>query len=452
MPDRVAQHPEASDAWRLPRDSPERSLGGMNASIPVPISGTWLRRFFAFLGPGYMVSVGYMDPGNWATDIAGGSKFGYTLLSVILLSNLMAIVLQALSARLGIATGLDLAQACRARYSKPVNVMLWMACELAIIACDLAEVIGTAIALNLLFGIPLVAGAIITALDVFLILMLMRRGFRTLEAFVIALLVIIFTCFGLQMLMAAPSLQAVLGGFVPKAEVVTNPAALYIAIGIIGATVMPHNLYLHSSIVQTRAYERNEAGRRSAIRWAVTDSTLALMLALFVNAAILIMAATVFHLNGRTDVVEIEQAHELLSPMLGVGIASTLFAVALLASGVNSTVTATLAGQIVMEGFLHLRMPAWARRLVTRGIAIVPVVAVTAIYGERGTAQLLVLSQVLLSLQLPFAVIPLVRFVSDRKLMGPFATRRWLTTIAWLIAAVIVVLNLKLLWDTFVSS
>lgn len=446
--------PPTGDAgWRFGRDAQARpSLGSLNASIPVPQSGHWLRRLFAFAGPGYMVSVGYMDPGNWATDLAGGSKFGYLLLSVILLSNLMAIVLQALAARLGIATGLDLAQACRARYSKPVNFGLWLACEAAIIACDLAEVIGTAIALNLLFGIPLVAGAIITAIDVFLILYLMRHGFRMLEAFVVALLLIIFACFAVQMALAAPPVQDVLGGFVPKWQVVADPAALYLAIGIIGATVMPHNLYLHSSIVQTRDYTRDYAGKRMAIRWAVTDSTVALMLALFVNAAILIMAAAVFHQSGRTDVQEIEQAYELLTPMLGVGIASTLFAVALLASGVNSTVTATLAGQIVMEGFLHLRMAPWARRLVTRGIAIVPVVFVTALYGSEGTARLLVLSQVLLSMQLPFAVIPLVRFVSDRGLMGRFVTPRWLGAIAWLIAAVIVVLNVKLLFDTFVAG
>ncbi len=445
--------PTGEAGWRFGRDAQARpSLGSLNASIPVPQSGHWLRRLFAFAGPGYMVSVGYMDPGNWATDLAGGSKFGYLLLSVILLSNLMAIVLQALAARLGIATGLDLAQACRARYSKPVNFGLWLACEAAIIACDLAEVIGTAIALNLLFGIPLVAGAIITAIDVFLILYLMRHGFRMLEAFVVALLLIIFACFAVQMALAAPPVQDVLGGFVPKWQVVADPAALYLAIGIIGATVMPHNLYLHSSIVQTRDYTRDYAGKRMAIRWAVTDSTVALMLALFVNAAILIMAAAVFHQSGRTDVQEIEQAYELLTPMLGVGIASTLFAVALLASGVNSTVTATLAGQIVMEGFLHLRMPPWARRLVTRGIAIVPVVFVTALYGSEGTARLLVLSQVLLSMQLPFAVIPLVRFVSDRRLMGRFVTPRWLGAIAWLIATVIVVLNVKLLFDTFVAG
>jgi manganese transport protein len=424
------------------------SLGELNASIPVPSGGQWFRRLLAFAGPGYMVAVGYMDPGNWATDLAGGSQFGYTLLSVILLSNLMAIVLQALAARLGIVTGMDLAQACRAHYSKFTRIVLWLACELAIIACDLAEVIGTAIALKLLFGIPLLWGAIICAADVFLILLLMNRGFRALEAFVVALLTVIFACFAAQMVLAQPSVAAIMAGFIPQAEIVTNPAALYIAIGIIGATVMPHNLYLHSSIVQTRAYPRTDAGRKLGLRWAVTDSTIALMLALFVNAAILITAAAVFHSAGRTDVVEIEQAYELLSPMLGVGIASTLFAVALLASGVNSTVTATLAGQIIMEGFLHLRIPNWMRRLLTRGLAIVPVVIVTALYGEKGTAQLLVFSQVVLSMQLPFAVIPLVRFVSDRKKMGNFVTGPWLTGTAWLIAGLIVVLNVKLLVDT----
>ena len=430
----------------------EASLGALNGSVPVRADGSWLRRLVAFIGPGYMVSVGYMDPGNWATDIAGGAQFGYTLLSVILLSNLMAIVLQALAARLGIATGLDLAQACRERTSRPVSFALWLICEAAIIACDLAEVIGTAIALKLLFGIPLTLGAIITALDVFVVLLLLRRGFRALEAFVISLLTIIFVCFGVQIVMAAPPVQAVLGGFVPSREIVTNPAALYIAIGIIGATVMPHNLYLHSSIGQTRAYPRTEAGRREALRFAVTDSTVALMLALFVNAAILIMAAAVFHAAGRTDVEEIEQAHELLSPLLGVGVASTLFAVALLASGLNSTVTATLAGQIVMEGFLRLRLPTWARRLVTRGIAIVPVVIVTALYGEQGTARLLVLSQVVLSMQLPFAVIPLVYFVSDRRIMGGLVIPGWLKGLAWIIAAIIVALNLKLLLDTFLGG
>ena len=434
-------------AWQEPSSSARPSLGRMNASIPVPEGGSWFRRLLAFVGPGYMVSVGYMDPGNWATDLAGGSQFGYLLLSVILLSNLMAILLQALAARLGIATGLDLAQACRTRYSRPVSLLLWLACEIAIIACDLAEVIGTAIALNLLFGIPLMWGAILTALDVFLILLLMNRGFRWLEAFVIALLTLIFVCFGVQMVLAQPSLAAVFDGFLPKAEIVTNPAALYLAIGIIGATVMPHNLYLHSSIVQTRAYPRTEEGRRMGLRWAVADSTLALMLALFVNAAILITAAAVFHSAGRTDVAEIQDAYHLLSPMLGVGIASLLFAVALLASGINSTVTATLAGQIVMEGFLSLRIPDWARRLITRGIAVIPVVVVTGLYGESGTAQLLVLSQVVLSMQLPFAVIPLVRFVSDRQLMGSFVIKRFTAVLAWAVAGLIVVLNVKLLAD-----
>ncbi|MBB5885527.1 divalent metal cation transporter [Xanthomonas sp. LMG 8992] len=438
-----------SAAAHASRDEARRpSLGSMHASVAVPRSGLGWRRFLAFLGPGYMVSVGYMDPGNWATDIAGGSHFGYLLLSVILLSNLMAIVLQGLAARLGIATGLDLAQACRAHYSKPVNFLLWLACEAAIVACDLAEVIGTAIALKLLFGIPLTAGAIITSIDALLVLFLMRRGFRALEAFVIALLMVIFACFLVQIVLAAPPLREVLAGFIPRAQVVTDPAALYLAIGIIGATVMPHNLYLHSSIVQTRAYERSDQGRRSALRWALADSTIALSLALFVNAAILILAAAVFHAHGRTDVQEIEQAHELLAPMLGVGLASTLFAVALLASGINSTVTATLAGQIVMEGFLHLRLPPWARRLLTRGLAIVPVVAVTSLYGEQGTAKLLVLSQVVLSMQLPFAVIPLVRFVTDKRRMGSLVVRRWLAWLGWAIAALIVVLNLKLLADT----
>ncbi len=436
------------EGWRFAMPDSAPSLPEVNATVPVPQGGRWLARLFAFAGPGYMVSVGYMDPGNWATDLAGGSQFGYTLLAVILLSNLMAVLLQALAARLGIATGRDLAQACRDSYPRPVNLALWLACELAIIACDLAEVIGTAIALNLLFGIPLIAGALIAALDAFLLLVLMNRGFRYLEAFVASLLIVIAGCFIVQIIAAAPPVAAMLAGFLPSREIVTNPEMLYIAIGIIGATVMPHNLYLHSSIVQTRAYERTTEGRRDAIRWATVDSTVALTLALFVNAAILIVAAAVFHANGRTEVAEIGQAHELLSPLLGLGIASTLFAVALLASGLNSTVTATLAGQIVMEGFLRLRLPHWARRLLTRGLAIIPVVIVTWLYGEKGTAELLVLSQVVLSMQLPFAVIPLVWFVSDRRRMGAFAIPAWVSVLAWAVAAVIVVLNLKLLFDT----
>lgn len=453
--DSVLSKPDRPErpAWRnaRPEEAFRHSLPEVYSSIAVPSGGLWLRRFLAFAGPGYMISVGYMDPGNWATDLAGGSRFGYTLLSVILLSNLMAILLQALAVRLGIATGRDLAQACRDHYSKPVNIALWLVCEAAIIACDLAEVIGTAIALQLLFGIPLIAGALITALDAFLLLLLMNRGFRFLEAFVIALLIVIATCFAVQIVAAAPPVAAVLRGFVPSPSIVTNREMLYVAIGIIGATVMPHNLYLHSSVVQTRAYDAGEAGRREAIRWATTDSTIALMLALFINAAILIVAATAFHATGHTDVAEIGDAFRLLSPLLGLGIASTLFALALLASGLNSTVTATLAGQIVMEGFLRLRIPNWARRLITRGIAIIPVIVVTALYGEKGTAQLLVLSQVVLSMQLPFAIVPLVRFVSDKRKMGVFVVPAWVAMLAWFVAGIIIVLNVKLLVDTLAA-
>ena len=424
-----------------------RSLGEHHASVPVPSSGSTLRKILAFAGPGYLVSVGYMDPGNWATSLAGGSQFGYTLLSVILLSNLMAIVLQALAARLGIASGLDLAQACRAHYPRPVNLVLFGACELAIIACDLAEVIGTAIALKLLFGIPLTVGCLLTALDAFLVLMLMQRGFRWLEAFVIALIIIIMGCFIYEIVVAGPAMGEIGAGLLRSGEILGNPAMLYIAIGIIGATVMPHNLYLHSSIVQTRAYERTDTGRRQAIRFATFDSTLALMLALFVNGAILVLAAAVFHKSGRTDVVEIEQAYELLAPALGATLAATLFGIALLASGLNSTVTATLAGQIVMEGFLSLKMNPVTQRLLTRGVAIVPVVVVGMLYGDEGTGRLLVLSQVILSMQLPFAVIPLVQFVSSRKIMGSFVISRSLMALASTIAALIVGLNMKLLAD-----
>ncbi|MBA2467401.1 MAG: Nramp family divalent metal transporter [Sphingomonas sp.] len=422
------------------------SLAESYRSIPVPVaSGSFWRKMGAFAGPGYLVAVGYMDPGNWATDLAGGSAFGYTLLSVILLSNIMAMVLQSLSAKLGIVTGLDLAQACRAHYSRPVGLILWVLCEIAIIACDLAEVIGTAIALQLLFGIPLVWGVCLTALDVLLILMLQQHGFRKLEAFIIALLIVIAGCFAFELALSQPSLSAIAGGLVPKVEIITNPAMLYIAIGILGATVMPHNLYLHSSIVQTRRIARSTAGKREAIRFATIDSTVALSLALFINASILILAASTFHAAGRTEVAEIQHAYELLTPMLGVGIASTVFAVALLASGQNSTITATLAGQIVMEGFLNIRLPAWQRRLITRLLAIVPAVAVASIYGVSGTAKLLILSQVILSLQLPFAVVPLVKFTSDRARMGRFANPAWLKAAAWVISAVIIGLNIKLL-------
>jgi manganese transport protein len=435
----------ARNGWL--RNSELPSLPEVFRTVAVPKGAKPLRKLFAFVGPGYLVAVGYMDPGNWATDIAGGSAFGYTLLSVILLSNLMAILLQALAARLGIATGRDLAQACRDHYSRPVALALWVACELAIIACDLAEVIGTAIALQLLLGLPLIWGVCLTALDVLLILMLQHRGFRYLEAFVISLLVIIAGCFVVEIVLSQPVLEDVLAGFVPSPEIVTNPAMLYIAIGILGATVMPHNLYLHSAIVQTRRFDPTETGRREAIRYATIDSTVALMLALFINAAILIVAASTFHTAGRFEVAEIQDAYHLLTPMLGASIASTLFAVALLASGQNSTITATLAGQIVMEGFLRIRLPAWMRRLATRLLAIIPAVVVAALYGESGTAKLLVLSQVILSLQLPFAVIPLVCFTSDRGKMGPFASPRWLVAVASLVAAVIVCLNAKLLFD-----
>ncbi|WP_341207307.1 Nramp family divalent metal transporter [uncultured Sphingomonas sp.] len=425
---------------------PTRSLGDSFASVPVPTGAGFWRKLLAFVGPGWLVAVGYMDPGNWATDIAGGSAFGYTLLSVVLLSNLMAIVLQSLAARLGVGAGLDLAQACRQHSSRPVAWILWLLAEIAIVACDLAEVLGTAIALKLLFGMPLLYGVLVTALDVFLILALQRYGFRRLEAFIAALLIVIAACFAFELFWARPDWGAAAAGLVPSPEIVRNPAMLYIAIGILGATVMPHNLYLHSSIVQTRAYGSDERDRHEALKLATIDSTVALGLAFFINAAILMLAAAAFHSAGRFEVAEIEDAHRLLAPMLGVGAASVLFAVALLASGQNSTVTGTLAGQIVMEGFLDIRLAPWLRRLITRAIAIVPAVAVVASAGDRGATDLLVLSQVVLSLQLPFAVIPLVLYTGNRRLMGSFAAPRWLATLAWVIAAVIVVLNGYLLW------
>jgi manganese transport protein len=425
------------------------SLPESHRSIPVKAGASVWRKLLAFSGPGYLVAVGYMDPGNWATDLAGGSAFGYTLLSVILLSNLMAVLLQALAAKLGIVTGRDLAQACRDHFSAPVAFALWVLCELAIIACDLAEVIGTAIALNLLFGLPLIVGVCLTVADVMLLLLLQRRGFRMLEAFVISLLAIIAACFAFEIALAQPVIADVLAGFVPSAEIVTNPAMLYIAIGILGATVMPHNLYLHSSIVQTRDFTPTRGGKREAIRYATIDSTVALTFALLINAAILILAAATFHVGGNTEVAEIQDAHNLLAPMLGVSAAGAVFALALLASGQNSVVTATLAGQIVMEGFLHLRIPAWARRLITRLLAIVPAAIVIVLYGEAGTAQLLILSQVVLSLQLPFAVVPLVMFTSSRRKMGEFVNPPWMTALACIVAAVIIGLNAKLLVDFF---
>jgi manganese transport protein len=435
--------------WRHPRLRP--SLPESYQSIGVPRGVGFWRKALAFAGPGYMVAVGYMDPGNWATDIAGGSRFAYTLLSVILLSNLMAILLQSLALKLGIVTGRDLAQACRDHYSKPVSFALWIGCEIAISACDLAEVIGSAIALNLLFGIPLLWGVCLTAADVLLILLLQQKGFRYLEAFIIALIATIGICFAVELILARPSLAAIGLGLVPHGEIISNPAMLYIAIGILGATVMPHNLYLHSSIVQTRHVLPDVASKREAIRFATLDSTVALFFAFFINAAILIMAAATFHGSGHQEVAEIGDAYRLLAPLLGTGVASVLFAVALLASGQNSTITGTLAGQIVMEGFLNIRLPAWLRRLITRLIAIIPAVIVTALYGEKGTGSLLILSQVILSLQLSFAVVPLVLFTSQRAKMGQFVNGRALKALAWTVAVAILGLNGWLLVGVFKS-
>ncbi len=432
--------------WRYPRTQP--SLPESNASVRVPRTGSFWRKALAFAGPGYMVAVGYMDPGNWATDLAGGAQFGYTLLSVVLISNLMAILLQSLALKLGIVTGRDLAQACRDHYSRPVSFVLWILCEIAIAACDLAEVIGAAIALNLLFGIPLVWGVVLTALDVLLILLLQNKGFRWLEAFVIALIASIGVCFAVELAMARPVLAEVARGLVPSAQIVTNPAMLYIGIGILGATVMPHNLYLHSSIVQTRRVAPDPASKREAIRFATLDSTVALLFAFFINAAILVLAAATFHRSGHQSVADINDAYYLLAPLLGTTAASTLFAVALLAAGQNSTITGTLAGQIVMEGFLDIRLPAWLRRLITRLIAIIPAVIVTALYGERGAGGLLILSQVILSLQLSFAVVPLVLFTGERRKMGEFTNGRILSAAAWSVAVMIVGLNAWLLIGT----
>ena len=390
-----------------------------------------------------------MDPGNWATDLAGGARFGYTLLAVILLSNLMAIVLQGLAAKLGIVTGRDLAQACRDHYSRPVSLFLWVICEIAIAACDLAEVIGSAIALNLLFGIPLPWGIAITAFDVLAMLYLQNQGFRMLEALVVVLIATVAGCFLFEILISKPDAAAVFSGFVPSASILTDPDKLYIAIGILGATVMPHNLYLHSSVVQTRSYQETPAGKREAVKYAFIDSTVALSFALFINAAILVVAAATFHRVGKTGVAEIQDAYRLLTPLLGVTGASAVFAFALLASGQNSTLTGTLAGQIVMEGFLSIRIRPWLRRLITRSIAIVPAALMAIFFGERGAAQLLILSQVILSLQLSFAVFPLVRFTSDRLKMGEFVNPLWLKVLAYLIAFGIAGFNGWLLVQTF---
>jgi manganese transport protein len=428
---------------------PEPSLPEVHASVQVSRSPVYWRRLLGFLGPGFLISVGYMDPGNWATDIAGGSRFGYTLLFVIMLSNLMAILLQSLALKLGVATERDLAQLCHENYGRKASFALWVGAEIAIAACDLAEVIGSAIALQLLFHIPLLFGVLITGLDVLLILLLQRWGFRYIEALVIALIGTILGMFGVQMFLSRPDYWPVLHSlFVPSASIVTNPAMLYIAIGILGATVMPHNLYLHSSIVQSRRYKRTPEGKREAIHMANVDSALALMVALFVNASILIVAAAVFHRSGHFEVAAIEDAYKLLSPLVGAGFASTLFAVALLASGQNSSITGTLAGQIVMEGFIHLKVSPWLRRLITRGLAIIPTIIVVAVNGERGTEKLLILSQVILSMQLSFAVVPLVIFTGDRTKMGEFVNSMWVKVLAWSTAVVIAGLNGWLLVQT----
>jgi len=437
-------------AWRKPAG--QVSLAEVHRSIVVPVTASFWRKLLAFSGPGFLVAVGYMDPGNWATDLAGGAKFGYALLFIVMLSNFMAILLQHLCIKLGVATGRDLAQACRDHYSTPTVWFLWILCEIAISACDLAEVVGSAIALQLLFGIPLVWGCVITCLDVLAVLYLQNKGFRYMEALVITLIATIGSCFAAELIFSKPSFVGVMLGFAPSPHIVTNQAMLYIGIGIIGATVMPHNLYLHSSIVQTRKFEQTPEGKREAIKYASIDSAGALMFALFINAAILILAASAFHWSGHENVAQIQDAYKLLSPLLGVSFASALFAIALLASGQNSTLTGTLAGQIVMEGFLHIRLRPWLRRLITRALAIVPAVLVIGVFGESKTTQLLIASQVVLSMQLGFAVWPLMRFTDEKAKMGEFANRLWLRILGWATTAIIIVLNVKLLFDTFMPD
>ncbi len=438
----------AETGWRHPRRA--NSLSEVYASIKVPgADASFWRKLMAFWGPGLLVAVGYMDPGNWATDLAGGARYGYTLLSVVLISNLFAMLLQHLAAKLGIVSGRDLAQACRDHYSRPVSLVLWGLCEIAIAACDLAEVIGSAIALNLLFGLPLAWGVVLTTLDVLVVLFFQNKGFRIIESIVAGLIVLIFGCFLYEILASHPDWLALSKGLVPQPEIVTNPKMLYVAIGILGATVMPHNLYLHSSIVQTRAVPQDEPGKRSAIKFATIDSTLALFLAFFVNAAILVTAAAAFHGKGYEDVADIADAHKLLTPVLGAGAASAVFAIALLASGQNSTLTGTLAGQIVMEGFLDIKLRPWLRRLITRLVAVVPALVVALLYGERGTGKLLVLSQVVLSFQLSFAVVPLVLFTGSRAKMGVFVNGRVMQAVAWAVSAIIICLNVFLLYQTF---
>ena len=437
-------------AWRY--DVTRPSLPEIYSTLPVPKTSNFLRKMLAFAGPGFLVAVGYMDPGNWATDLAAGSRYNYALLSVIMMSNLMAILLQSLCVKLGIVTGRDLAQACRDHFSRPVSFVLWILCEVAIAACDLAEVIGSALALNLLFGIPMLWGVILTIADVLLLLLLQQRGFRYIEALVISLIALIGVSFGLEILFSKPSILGIAAGFVPSTEVVRNPEMLYIAIGILGATVMPHNLYLHSAIVQTRKFDRTRQGMKEAIRYCKIDSAFALTIALFVNAAILIVSAATFYRTGNTHVAEINDAYLLLSPLLGVAGASTIFALALLASGQNSTLTGTLAGQVVMEGFLNIRIRPWLRRLITRLVAVIPAVIVTALYGESGTAKLLVLSQVILSMQLSFAVFPLVMFTSDKRKMGEFVNGPILKTVAYTVATLIAGLNGWLLVQAFTGG
>lgn len=450
MSTRESDQRKETTGWRQEVTTP--SLSEVFSTIPIPAKASVWRKMLAFGGPGLMVAVGYMDPGNWATDLAGGAKFGYTLLSVILISNLMAILLQHLSLKLGIVCGRDLAQACRDNFSKPVVYLLWILCEIAIAACDLAEVIGSAIALNLLFNIPLIWGVLITAADVLIILLLQSKGFRTLECIVGGLIFLIGGCFAYELIVSNPEWAAIVTNLTPNAAIVTNPEMLYIAIGILGATVMPHNLYLHSSIVQTRAFERNDSGKKMAIKYATIDSTVALLFAFFINASILIVSAAAFHGTGHQDVADINDAYKLLSPVLGASLASMVFAIALLASGQNSTLTGTLAGQIVMEGFLNIRLRPWMRRLITRLIAIIPAVIVAIMYGESGVGKLLILSQVILSLQLSFAVVPLVLFTSDKKKMGQFTNPWPISTIAWIVTGIIIFLNMYLLIQTFKSG
>lgn len=437
---------DINKGWR--KEKAANSLNEVFSSIKVPANASSWKKFMAYVGPGLLVAVGYMDPGNWATDIAGGAQFGYTLLSVILISNLFAIVLQYLSVKLGIVAERDLAQACKDHFHPSVNFILWIFCEIAIAACDLAEVIGSAIALNLLFGIPLSVGVVITVIDVFLILFLQSRGFRYIESIVGGLIFVIFASFLYEIFLSKPDIFPLLEGLIPKIEIITNPSMLYIAIGILGATVMPHNLYLHSSIVQTRDYPRTTEGKKEALKFASLDSSLSLMLAFFINAAILIISAATFHTSGNKDVADINDAYKLLSPLLGTTLASIFFGVALLASGQNSTVTGTLAGQIVMEGFLNIRLKPWVRRLITRLIAIIPALIISILYGERGTADLLVFSQVILSMQLSFAVVPLVMFTGNKTKMGQFVNKPWLKVLAWAISGIIIVLNLYLLKET----